>query len=156
MTNLGVPNAQIHTKNKQITYDANTQMWKFSICGKTEKPQDYTNLERHVWWRNGVTRLDNLHKENAKQITLTEIQKNRLETLSLTPQNEENAQIQIQNNKTTDNEGQKETTQPNTQNPKPPTIWEQLEFITWKPTTEKWKCNIEQCNKEPINQTNLT
>ena len=64
MTNHGVPNVTANMKNAQITFEMETQIWKCNICGKTEKPQDYANLERHIWRRNGK-RKKNLQTEEA-------------------------------------------------------------------------------------------
>ena len=66
MTNIGVPNTDICTKYNQLTFHTKTSGWECKLCGKTEKPQDYVNIERHLWWhREKKKRQHQLHDEST-------------------------------------------------------------------------------------------
>jgi len=81
MINKGVPNKRIKTSNELAIYDTEAQEWKCQICGKTEKPQDYTNMERHIIRHKEKERRKQKAQEEAQRQPLTEIQILRLETL---------------------------------------------------------------------------
>jgi len=151
MTNIGVPNKNMSKKQGNTEYDTQNMKWKCNISGKLENPQDYVNMERHVWRHQEKQRKYELKQLTTKQTPLTKIQSTRIATLLLqkttTTQNTDEPKEPTQNTSTQDTQ--------NTQTTEP-TLWEKLELVTWNNSTKKWQCNIPKCNKSNENQKNIT
>ena len=121
--------------------------WECNICGKTEQPQDYVNMERHIWWRNEKTKKPNKKENQLTRPSLAYIQKLRLDTLCLNSNLDdlETQEQQIQQEEETPKKAQTNTE--HQQEKRPTAIWGKLEYITWQPEQSLWKCNLQQCNK---------
>jgi len=52
-------------ENDQINFHTDTQQWKCNICGKCEKPQDYVNMESHIWRHSEKTRQQEITKNKT-------------------------------------------------------------------------------------------
>ena len=113
---------------------------------KTEHPQDYTNMERHVWRSNEkqrrleIQQQENNHKNHPGAKT----------TAKNSPDNHGNSKKgREQQDAHNQNESDAQITQ-NThkQPPKlPRNLWEQLGLTKWGKKEQTWKCMINNCAK---------
>ena len=65
--------------------------WGCQICSKTEKPQDYINMVRHIWWHNEMRKKPEAAKNMNKQTPLTPDQEKRINTIQPPEQQIQNA-----------------------------------------------------------------
>ena len=121
---------------------------------KTRKPQDYVNMERHIWWHQERQRKHDYQELEQLRPPLTIVQIIRIATLLLQQDDtQENPTQPAQTPETTVPEIPNATTHQQAQQP---TLWEQLALVVRNNDTSKWKCNIPGCNKMNDHQQNIT
>ena len=132
MTNIGVPNTDICTKYNQLTFHTKTSGWECKLCGKTEKPQDHTNMGRHIWWHLEKPKSEAQKAQGENLTPITHTQQIRIETLLL----REPTQLTCP---TTQEPETQDSKKPTNNEHKDPTIWGQLEHVIWNKQTDNWK-----------------
>ena len=154
MTNMGVPSKNIITKQGLAKYDTQTKKWTCMICGKEENPQDYANMERHIWWhRERQKRHDDQIQEQLRP-PLTPIQIIRIATLLLLQNDQRELEIIVHETSPPETTQNTHTTDAVTL--QTPTLWELLQLIVWDKGKNEWQCNINDCSAAKEQQSNIT
>ena len=156
MINLGVPNKTISAKHEQLIFNAQYKHWECQICGTTEKPQDYINMERHIWRRNGKQKRHEAANNMEKQTPLTLEQEKRINALMLPEQQAKDGQYRYVHDPEIHETHNHHIKRNDPENSKP--IWEQISLVKWDPEHNQWKSNIDNCTKNDknVNKPNQT
>ena len=155
MTNIGVPKIQVSKKQNMIAFYPETNTWGCKICGKTEKPRDYVNIERHIWRKKEKQKRQAPKLQHNTRTPRAAIQELRLQTLTTKETSPHDHQNETDPKTPTANPNQNNSRNKTHAHETTPTLWGQLNIIKWGHVSNNWKCNINNCQTNRETQSSI-